>query len=429
VKDLKLIMESWGAWRNKVLNEYEPRVTPPLEKREPSGPPTAEMNADGTCPEGFAPGKKAYKGKCVEEGGETAFKGEEEAPMGTSDKPSMYMPDEDLRAPQYVKILKAVAGKPEFQKIARAGKTDTKGPTDEVFVVNPGVTQAKNLKATQAEIGLGNSLDDQMSNPKWAAERGVNPAANALGLVAKGKQDPETGAVPPIEMLCTEPRCAIFTFGPFEDGTYRIIDGHHRWSQVMMMNPDAEVAIDNLELNQPILSDANDMLKLVQLAVAVKAGKVVTKPFKGENLMGVDRGVVEQAVMDGISGTTLGLMVSAKKIPGDQEIDPETKRPIFTEEDKMNAAKFIGDNLDAIKANAGYDEFTRLNVMPQPSDSGTSQSAVIDALASGEINFDAPQPSDVKVKVSEARVHRAVRNMLLGKKRRVRQAVRDMLKP
>jgi hypothetical protein len=253
-----------------------------------------------------------------------------------------------------------------------------------------------------------------MSNPKWAAERGVNPAANALGLVAKGKQDPETGAVPPIEMLCTEPRCAIFTFGPFEDGTYRIIDGHHRWSQVMMMNPDAEVAIDNLELNQPILSDANDMLKLVQLAVAVKAGKVVTKPFKGENLMGVDRGVVEQAVMDKISDTTLNMMVSAGKID-------EPSREL--------AAKFIGGNLDAIKANAGYDEFTRLNVMPQPSDSGTSQSAVIDALASGEINFDAPQPSDVKVKVSEARVHRAVRNMLLGKKRRVRQAVRDMLKP
>ena len=423
MKDLKLIMESWKGWRRTVNEDiYKSGEGSPTirgeEPAQPKGPPTAEMSADGTCPEGFAP----HKGKCVEEGGETARKKELGDPMSTPEKPSMHMPSSDLDAPQYVKILKAVAGTPEFQQIARAGKTDDAGPTDEVFVVTPKVLPVNKLFATQAEIGLGQSLGDQLANPEWAQKRDANPAENALGL--KGE---------PVQMLCTDPRCAIFTFGPDDNGDYRIIDGHHRWSQVMMMNPDAKVAVDNLEPS-PVLKSSADMLKLVQLAIAVKAGNVVTKDFKGLNLMGVGEGEIRAAVMggeegdpeertskygttkDGISDLTLDLMVKAGKI---------------TEPSKELAAEYIAGNLAAIKANKSTDgtDFTRKNVMPQPSDSGTSQSAVAAALGSGAINFDDPRPSDVKVKVAEARVHKAVRNMLLGKRRRVRQAVRDMLKP
>ena len=365
MKDLKLIVEDWKGWR-KVVNLHEGEE--------------AEVEEE----ESYTPGPGS-EGTAID------------------DPSRVHMPSSDLPAPQYVKILKSVAKMPEFQQIARAGKTDAAGPGDEVFNVKPGTLKAKDLHATQAEIGMGQSLSDQMSNPEWAAEQGKNPAASALGL--KGE---------PIEMLCMDPRCAIFTFGPDEQGKYRIIDGHHRWSQVMMMNPEGTVAVDNLEPNQPMLSSAEDMLKLVQLAIAVKAGNVVTKPFKGENLMQVGRGAVEQAVLNGISDVTLDLMVKAGKIP---------------EPNKELAAKYIGDNLEQIHANKGFDEFTRLGAMPQPADSGTSQGGVAQALASGEINFDDPQPSDVKVKVAEARVRKAVRNMLLGKRRRVRQAVRDMLKP
>ena len=287
----------------------------------------------------------------------------------------IYMPSPDVSAPTYVKILKAVAGRPEFKAIATAGKTDAAGTADEVFVVKPGAAKAEDLYATQAEIGMGQSLSDQMSNPEWAAEQGKNPAANALGLLGQ-----------PIEMLCKDPRCAIFTFGPDDSGKYRIIDGHHRWSQVMIMNPDGVVAIDNLEPKQPMLTNAEDMLKVVQLAIAVKADNVVTIPFKGENLMNVSAAAVKQAVLNNISDATLKLMVKAKKIP----------KP-----DKGLAAEYISGNLERIHKNKGFDEFTRKGVMPQPADSGTSQAAVADALATGAINFVNPEPSDVKKKAAE----------------------------
>ena len=381
MKDLKLIMESWSGWR-KTVNEG-PLSPMSDEEKEKAQAYQAKMDKKFGIKDPEAP--------------------RDAAPLETSSVHQAFMDVEDAGAPAYIQLLKKVASHPDFKAIASAGRTDAAGPGDEVFNVKPGTRKAKELYATQAEIGMGQSLNDQLSNPEWAAEKGANPAANALGL--KGE---------PIEMLCQDPRCAIFTFGPDEQGKYRIIDGHHRWSQVMMMNPEGVVAVDNLEPNQPMLSSAKDMLKLVQLAVAINVGNVVTKRFKGENLMQVSRGAVEQAVLNGISDVTLDMMVDAGKI---------------AEPSKELAAKYIGDNLEAIQERAGFDEFTRAGVMPQPADSGTSQDAVAKTLASGDVNFDDPEPSDVKVKVSEARVHKAVRNMLLGKKRRVRQAVRDMLKP
>jgi len=80
-------------------------------------------------------------------------------------------------------------------------------------------------------------------------------------------------------MPCQDNRCAILTFA----GEY-ILDGHHRWSQIMMMNPDAQVAIDDLQPTG-VLKNPEDALKVMQLAIALKADKVVTEPFDGDDLM------------------------------------------------------------------------------------------------------------------------------------------------
>ena len=115
-------------------------------------------------------------------------------------------------------------------------------------MVKPGSATASKLRATQKEIGFDNSLNDQVTNPSW------KPVDAALGL--KGT---------PIEMPCQDNRCAILTFA----GKY-ILDGHHRWSQIMMMNPDAQVAIDDLQPTG-ILKNPEDALKVMQLAIALKA--------------------------------------------------------------------------------------------------------------------------------------------------------------
>jgi len=272
-------------------------------------------------------------------------------------------PKADARV--YIPLLKKIAADPEFRAIAAAGKTDAKGPEDESFKVSPGSMPAKDLHATQKEIGISNSLNDQMVQPSWAPNP---PAMNALGL--KGS---------PIEMLCKDTRCAILTFGPV-NGKYRILDGHHRWSQVMMMNPDGVVAVDNLE-PKGILATPENALKLMQLAIALKAGKVVTIPFEGKNLMSADAEQIYQFVLKNISDETLKLLVVAKKIP----------KP-----DKKLAAKYISDNLGALQANKGFSHLTRAGVMPQAADSGTSQGAVNQAINTGAVNFAEPSPKDVK---------------------------------
>jgi hypothetical protein len=65
------------------------------------------------------------------------------------------------------------------------------------------------------------------------------------------------------------------------DKTKYIIDGHHRWSQIYVLNPEALVScLDLSDLKQPF-----DGLKASQLAVAVDSGKIPSASVKGINLL------------------------------------------------------------------------------------------------------------------------------------------------
>ena len=255
---------------------------------------------------------------------------------------------------QYVAILKRYAGDPAFDKLATSGDKDGDAQ-DEVVKVTRSSVPAKNLTATQAEIGFSNSLKDQMTNPPW------NPVPKALGLDGE-----------PIIMPSKEnPPPAILVW----NGKY-ILDGHHRWSQIMMMNPDGEVAIDNVV--GPELDDEEEALKAMQLAIAAVADNVKTKPFKGQNLMNSSPEEVAKYVLENITDEVLEFLVKAGKI----------EKP-----DKRLAAKYVASNVPVIKNSKG--KFSRERSMPQAGASGASQDAVNKALATGKINFDDPKLSDV----------------------------------
>ena len=255
----------------------------------------------------------------------------------------------------YVAVLKKYANDPTFDSIAAAGQTDGQ-PDDEQVSVDRASTQAANLVATQAEIGFSNSLADQMTNPPW------KPVQKALGLAGTPIIMPSPDDPPP----------AILVW----NGRY-ILDGHHRWSQVMMMNPTGEVAIDNV--TGPALDNEEEALKAMQFAIAATSDKVVTKPFKGQNLMRASEQEVAQYVMENITDEVLQLLVQAGKIP----------KP-----DKQLAAEYVAGNLPVIKRSVG--KFSREKSMPQAGASGVSQNAVNQALGSGKVNFDQPKPSDVR---------------------------------
>ena len=278
----------------------------------------------------------------------------EEKELQELDKGAVYrLNDPNTPLATYVAVLKKYAADPNFDALAAAGQTDG-NPNDEQATVEPAVVKAASLKATQAEIGFGNSLADQVQN-KYDATK------TALGLNGT-----------PIVMSSKSGPVPILVY----NGKY-VLDGHHRWSQIMMVNPAGEVKIDNL--TGPAIDNEEEALKTMQFAIAAMADKVVTKPFEGENLMAANEQQVANFVLENITDEVLQLLVQAQKIP----------KP-----DKQLAAKYIAGNLSVIKGAAG--KFSREKSMPQAGDSGVSQDAVNQALGTGKINFDAPKPSDVK---------------------------------
>lgn len=65
-------------------------------------------------------------------------------------------------------------------------------------------------------------------------------------------------------------------------GTF-IVDGHHRWSQIFVTNPDANVVCIDITGNLSPLS----MLKAVQCTIGSNTGKLIRKNIQGQNLYDV----------------------------------------------------------------------------------------------------------------------------------------------
>ena len=264
-----------------------------------------------------------------------------------------FLAKKDASLPDFVSTLKTVAGDDDFRAVAGGGKGDG-NPNDEVVQIERTSVKAISLLPTQAEIGLDASLKDQMNNKYNAAEAALGIAGTPIIMPA-----PPPGPPPPI---------LVFN-GKF------ILDGHHRWSQVAMMNPDGEVAIDNM--TSPAIKDNEQAIKVMQLAIAAKAGNVVTKPFEGSNLMKLSEEDIKNYVLKNIQDNVLQLLVQANKIESP---------------DKQAAANYIGENFKLVARNPG--PFSREKSMPQAGKSGVPQDDVNKALARGEINFLEPKKGD-----------------------------------
>jgi len=272
---------------------------------------------------------------------------------------------------EFTAMLKQVAADPEFRKLAFAGRKDAHGPADEAIDIKDGAARpAKDLTPTQKDIDLDKSLGDQMTN-KW------KPPATETALGTGKIMMPSPGGAIPVLVF---------------DNKY-ILDGHHRWSQVMMTNPEGVMATWNM--SSPAfgsgLEGAQRALKATQLAIAALAGKVVTKDTK-TNLLSVDEEYIKKYVHKYIQPAALKALAAAGKI----------SKPDAVEE----AAQHYARNLAAIKAKpAGA--FDRVKGMPQADDSGVPQAQVNTALKAGNVNFDDPQISDIsrrtKKKVAESR--------------------------
>lgn len=75
-----------------------------------------------------------------------------------------------------------------------------------------------------------------------------------------------------------------------------VIDGHHRWSQVFCINPDAKMkSLDLTDIKNPI-----EALKATQIGIAAQTGTVPTAAGGGVNLFTVGESELKKYVIDNI---------------------------------------------------------------------------------------------------------------------------------
>ena len=250
-----------------------------------------------------------------------------------------------------VGIFSKIASDPDFQKIANAGKTDGDAG-DEVISVKDTTTKAKDLYATQMEIGFDKSLKDAMTNEYQCVD---------FAFESKVLMSSPDGRIPLLTAQVA--------------GKKVVLDGHHRWSLAFMINPEANLAVT--EMQMPSGATDEDALIIMQMAIAAKAGDVQTKTISGQDLMKVGSDVVKNYVLENIQ---------EKGIEAFKKADAT-----------LDSAEAIAEHMakahQIILKRKG--EFERA-IMPQAGKSGTSQDAVNTALGQGTINFSDPKPGDVK---------------------------------
>ena len=248
---------------------------------------------------------------------------------------------------QTVSLLQTLATDKDFLRVLQGGAQDG-DIKDEQIPFKTANVACTDMYPTQAEIGFGNSLDDLCNDQYGAIEAAFS---SPVLMPAPGERTP---------ILCAN-----------VGGRTYILDGHHRWSLCFMINRDAKMACDIMQLGEGTPEDA---LKIMQMAIAAKAGAVRTKDFEGKDLMATSTEEVVEYVDKNI---------------GEKEIDLFDK---YTNGELSSAAEIANEAGEAhaviVKMKG---DFPR-KIMPQASHSGAvgGQDGVNKALSRGAINYKEP---------------------------------------
>jgi hypothetical protein len=208
---------------------------------------------------------------------------------------------------------------------------------------------------TQSQIGASQSLNDQASDKFGNLDRAIAGGA----LASKQGEFP------------------ILVFGNY------VLDGHHRWSQFIATNPNAQVDVANIVA--PGVTDEKGALGLLHYMNFALFGKSPVKDFDGANLYEMDRDQIYQQAMSVMADSAVQKLYAAQRIE---------------EPTREAAAHMFANNLENLP---GPGQYPRLQ-MPQPGDAGSEDgyATTPDKAAAGDINYLAPQASDVGASPDDA---------------------------
>lgn len=245
-----------------------------------------------------------------------------------------------------VSMLKTLGSDKDFNTLLKGGNEDG-DVADEQVSFNQANVACTDMFPTQAEIGFGNSLDD-LCNDKFGAIESAY--SSPVMMPAPGKRTP---------ILCAS-----------VGGKVYILDGHHRWSSCFMINNKAEMACDIMQLEGA--TEPEHALKIMQMAIAAKAGVIKTKGVPGKDLMATSTNEVKSYVVDNIGEKEVALF--GEKSQG--KLDTKEKIADEVANAHTEILKMKGD-------------FVR-PIMPQAGESGVDQADVNTALEKGMVNFKEP---------------------------------------
>lgn len=161
-----------------------------------------------------------------------------------------------------------------------------------------------------------------------------------------------------------------------DDGTY-IIDGHHRWSAIYIINPYAQVsAVDVGYVPSP-----QDALEQTQIGVAAELGYLKTSSTSGDNLFTVDRATfVTTANSLILGGDPVTVLKDFTKFLG---LDPAA-----TQDEKLAAIDdYLWSNVLRMRQYNNYvPGATNRDVMPQ----AEPQAPILQYLQSGALSYSFP---------------------------------------
>lgn len=226
---------------------------------------------------------------------------------------------------------------PEIRNAILSGFEDGRSDDDRLPIekVNVKVSQ---LRPTQNEIDLTKSLLFPLQKVPILTEYYLNSSINIL--IAKT----------PILILNEK----------------YIIDGHHRWSQVICFNTKASMVAFNIRTSKNPL----DVLKAIQLAIAAKLNEVPTENTQGTNLFKVQEQEFKNFVSSTISKETIQIFNSKL---GLKNVD--------------SISHYLWGNVKYMKTNC-------VPILGAPDRDFMPQTDTVKGLykdlKSGEINFEAP---------------------------------------
>lgn len=246
----------------------------------------------------------------------------------------------------YVGDLQKYLSDPKVAAVIKAGVTDG-NPDDEKLQVNPGNINANKLYPTQNEIGAEESLKDILTDQYGSLEGFLNGTA--------------------------EFPTPVITYN-----SEWVLDGHHRWSQAYVANPDVKIPV--LDITGKLSPE--QILMAVHTAIAAKSGQTDTREanLKAGNLLAYSPEDVKTYVANEL--TSKARDVYSK----------------FGLTDDNLIADYIASNVEQMRQNNGPKTWApSRSFMPQP---GNNNADDFDKyLEKGVANFNDPKQSDIQESV------------------------------